>query len=180
MDVSNARQAAAGPAEGEPLTPARAWMRALEASARASADPTRTFPLVVAELGARFGEKPALLSDRETFSFAALAGRMNRYGRWAIAAGADRGAVTCLLMPNRPEYLAVWLGIAQVGGVVALLNVNLTGAALAHCIASRPRARHVIVAGELAPAFASAVPHLAAHAEDLAARGGRSCRPAPR
>ena len=28
-------------------------------------------------------------------------------------------------MPNRPEYLAIWLGITRVGGVVALLNTNL-------------------------------------------------------
>jgi fatty-acyl-CoA synthase len=134
-------------------------MRALEATARAAEDQTRTLPVVIGELALRLGEKPALLSDRETLSFAGLAQRMNRYSRWAIAEGVERGASVCLLMPNRPEYLAVWLGIAQVGGVVALLNTNLTGEALAHCIAvAAPR--HVIVAGELAPAFLSAAPHL--------------------
>ena len=37
-------------------------------------------------------------------------------------------------MTNRPEYLAIWLGISRVGAVVALLNINLTGPSLAHCI----------------------------------------------
>ena len=37
-------------------------------------------------------------------------------------------------MPNRPEYMAIWLGMTSVGGVVALLNTNLVGASLAHCI----------------------------------------------
>jgi fatty-acyl-CoA synthase len=74
-------------------------------------------------------------------------------------------------MPNRPEYLAIWLGVTQVGGVVALINVNLTGQALAHCIAVAAPA-HIIVAAELAPSLATAAPHLAAppkvwlHGED--------------
>ena len=142
-----------------PPTPARAWMRALEATARAGEDAKRTLPVVIGELGLRFGEKPALLSDRETMSFVGLARRMNRYSRWAIAEGVERGATVCLLMPNRPEYLAIWLGITQVGGVVALLNVNLTGHALAHCIAVAAPS-HIIVAGELAQALGSAAPHL--------------------
>ena len=142
-----------------PETPARAWMRALEATARVGEDAKRTLPVVIGELGLRFGEKPALLSDRETMSFAGLAQRMNRYSRWAIAEGVERGATVCLLMPNRPEYLAIWLGITQVGGVVALLNANLTGHALAHCIAVAAPS-HIIVASELAQALGSAAPHL--------------------
>jgi fatty-acyl-CoA synthase len=145
-------------------TPARAWMRALEATVRAGEDPTRTLPVVISELGLRLGEKPALLSDRETVSFAGLAQRINRYSRWAIAEGVEPGVTVCLLMPNRPEYLAIWLGITQVGGVVALLNTNLTGHALAHCIAVAAPS-HIIVAGELAQTFSSAGPYLSAAPE---------------
>ena len=60
--------------------------------------------------------------------------RGDQYARWAIANGIAKGDVVALMMPNRPEYLAVWLGITRAGGVVALLNTNLTGAALAHCV----------------------------------------------
>jgi len=134
-------------------------MRALEATARIAENPTRTLPVVIGELGQKFGDKPALLSDRETMSFAALARRMNRYSRWALAEGIGPAAPVCLLMPNRPEYLAIWLGVTQVGGVVALLNTNLTGAALAHCIAVAAPS-HIIVAAELAQAFSAAAPHL--------------------
>ncbi len=136
-------------------------MRALEATARAADDPTRTLPVVIGELGRRLGDRPALLSERETMSFAALAQRMNRYSRWAIGEGVEPGATVCLLMPNRPEYLAIWLGIAQVGGIIALLNTNLTGQALAHCIAVAAPS-HVIVAAELAQSFSAAALHLAA------------------
>ena len=47
-------------------------------------------------------------------------------------------------MPNRAEYLAIWLGLSRIGAVVALINTNLTGESLAHCItAAAPR--HIIV-----------------------------------
>src|SRR5262249_38162035 len=61
----------------------------------------------------------------------------------------------------RPEYLAVWLGVTRVGGVVALLNTNLTGRSLAHCIQAAS-AKQLIVAEEFAEAFETALPHLAA------------------
>jgi fatty-acyl-CoA synthase len=135
------------------------WLRALEAIAPIADDPTRVLPNVVNELARRLAKKPALLSDRETLTYGELAARMNRYSRWALAEGIERGDTVCLLMPNRPDFAAVWLGITQVGGVVALLNTNLTGAALAHCIGvAAPR--HIIVAAELAEAFATAEPLL--------------------
>src|SRR5262249_21721904 len=90
-------------------------------------------------------------------------GRANRYARWALQQNVAKGDVICLLMPNCPEYLAIWLGIGRVGGVVALLNTNLTGRALAHCI-NVVAPRHVIVAASLAGPFASALPQLAGRA----------------
>jgi fatty-acyl-CoA synthase len=116
---------------------------------------TRTFPDVAEELAARYGDRPALISDRETLSYAAYNARGNRYARWAMANGVRKGDVVCLLMPNRPEYAAVWLGIARAGGVTALLNTNLFGSALARCI-NLVKPTHIIVASELAGAFDSA------------------------
>ena len=62
-------------------------------------------------------------------------------------------------MPNRPEYMAAWLGITSMGGVAALINTNLIGPSLAHCI-DIVRPRHIVVATELADSFASAWPLL--------------------
>jgi fatty-acyl-CoA synthase len=77
--------------------------------------------------------------------------------------GVRKGDAVCLLMPNRPEYLAIWTGIGRAGGVVALLNTHLVGASLAHCIdAVSPR--HIIVARELLEAFRDAAPHLSTDA----------------
>src|SRR5438105_2713525 len=110
-----------------------AW-RSLKPTMPIARHPTHTFPMLIEELADTYGGAPALLSDRESFSYQELAGRSNRYARWALAQNLAKGDTVCLLMLNRPEYLAIWLGITRVGGVVALLNTNLAGLALAHCI----------------------------------------------
>src|ERR1044071_1070180 len=125
-------------------SPAKAWLRALEMTAPIAANPDRTLPAMLDALASRHGDAPALISDRETLSYRALAARANRYARWALTQGLAKGETVGLMMPNRPEYLAAWLGITRIGGVVALLNTNLTGRALAHCI-EIAAPRHMIV-----------------------------------
>ena len=121
----------------------KAWLRALELSAPIAAQPQRTLPLVIDELALTRGDALALLSDGESLTYRALAERSHRYARWALAQGLGRGDTVCLLMPNRPEYLAIWLGVTRAGGVVALLNTQLIGPSLEHCIAlASPR--HII------------------------------------
>ena len=113
---------------------AKAWLRALQLTAPIKEHPERTLPAVIDELAAKFGDAPALLSDHECLTYRALAERSNQYARWALDQGLGKGDAVGLFMANRPEYLAIWLGITKVGGVVALLNTNLAGPSLAHCI----------------------------------------------
>ncbi len=96
--------------------------------------PDHTIREALAELAAQHGDRPALLSDRETFSYRQLEERSNRYARWARSIGIGKGDVIALMMPNRPEYLAIWLGVAKAGGVTALINTNQAGEALAYSL----------------------------------------------
>src|ERR1700686_4878995 len=111
---------------------AKAWLRALAATAPIAAHPRRTLPALIEELAETFGDAPALLYDRETLTYRELASRANRYARWALELGVAQGDTVCLMMPNRPEYLAIWLGVTRVGGIVSLIKSGLTGAALPH------------------------------------------------
>jgi fatty-acyl-CoA synthase len=138
-------------------------LRALKLTTPIAKNPTRVFPQVIDELADKFKDAPALLSDRETFTYRDLAERSNRYSRWALAQGLNKGEAVCLLMPNRPEYMAIWLGITRVGGVVSLLNTNLSGSSLAHCI-NIVEPKHIIVASELGSTFATTRMHLATNA----------------
>jgi len=128
---------------------------ALRVVTPAARNKSRTFPDAFEDLARRHGERPALIGEHETLSYAGLDRRANRYARWAMANGVGKGDVVCLLMPNRPEYAAIWLGVARAGGITALLNTNLTGAALAHCV-NLVRPAHVILAAELAESYADA------------------------
>ena len=89
----------------------RAWLRALELTAPIATTPQRILPTVIDELAARLDAAPALLSERECLSYRALAERVNRYAHWALERGIGIGDTVALFMPNRPEYLAAWLGI---------------------------------------------------------------------
>jgi fatty-acyl-CoA synthase len=59
-----------------------------------------------------------------------------------------------LLLGNCADYAAIWLGITRVGGVVALLNTNLVGDALLHCIGAA-QAGHLIAGAGFAPTVAA-------------------------
>jgi fatty-acyl-CoA synthase len=131
--------------------------RTILRASRVARNKTRTFPDVAEDLARQFGERVALLSERESLTYAAYNARANRYARWAIANGVRKGDVVCLMMLNRPEYLAIWLGITRVGGVVALLNTNLTGAPLGYSV-NIVSPKHIIVASDLLDAFATAAP----------------------
>jgi fatty-acyl-CoA synthase len=140
-------------------SPAQAWARALELTAPIARHPDRVFPKVIQERAEQFGEAPALLSERECLTYRALAERVNQYARWALAQSLGKGDCVGLLMPNRPEFMAIWLGITQAGGVVALLNTNLTGSSLAHSI-NIVAPKHFIVAAELVDPLVAALPEL--------------------
>jgi fatty-acyl-CoA synthase len=143
-------------------SPAKVWLRALEVTAPISNHPSRIFSTVIEELADKCGQSTALLSDDQCLTFRELAERSNQYARWALNQEIARGQTVCLLMPNRPEFLAVWIGITSVGGVVALLNTNLAGASLAHCI-NEVDPKHILVAAKLGDAFLSAQPYIAAN-----------------
>ncbi|HWY64753.1 MAG TPA: AMP-binding protein, partial [Rhizomicrobium sp.] len=94
----------------------------------------------------------AILYQDQSLTYAQMDARANRYAHWALRQGLGRGKVVALLMENRPDYICAWLGLFKVGAQVALINTNLTGAALAHSIAISG-ARHAIVGAELAENF---------------------------
>lgn len=127
-----------------------AWIRALENTKILNEHGTRALCSMLDDLAASYGEAIALLGENEALSFRDLAVRANRYARWAITRGFPRSEVICLLMPNCPEYAAVWLGMNRAGCAVALLNTNLSGRALLHSIAAAGSRRIIVSEGLLA------------------------------
>jgi fatty-acyl-CoA synthase len=97
-------------------------------------EPLRTLPIVIEQLAERYRDVPALVAPDATLSYGQLAADCGRYARWAVAQGLKRGDTVGLMMANCPHYMAIWLGLTRAGVAVALLNTQLRGAVLAHCI----------------------------------------------
>jgi fatty-acyl-CoA synthase len=148
-----------GGSSGHASTAAQAWRRALEMTAPIARNPARTLPDAIDAVAAEFGASPALLSDTECLSFADLAEQSRRFAQWALRQGIGAGDVVCLAMANCPQYLAIWLGIIWVGGVVALINTNLVGDALKHSV-EIVAPKHLIVGVGLLDAVAAIMPRL--------------------
>ena len=75
---------------------------------------------------------------------------INRIAHWALSEGYTAGDTVALFMENAPDFVAVWFGLSKVGVVTALINCNLDGAGLAHCL-NIVATRAVISSSELAP-----------------------------
>lgn len=82
----------------------------------------------------RFPGNVAIEDDRRTLTYRDLDAMANRFGHWAQSRRLKRGDTVALVMHNRAEYIAAWMGFAKVGVGTALINTNLTGQALAHCL----------------------------------------------
>jgi fatty-acyl-CoA synthase len=126
-----------------------AWLRALAKTASIG-EQGITLPVLIDRLAGQFDAAPALISAEASMTFGQLGFRANQYSRWGIAQGLASGDVVALLMSNRAEYIAVWLGLTRIGVVVALLNSQLLGDVLAHCI-NLANAKVLIVGDDLAP-----------------------------
>jgi fatty-acyl-CoA synthase len=140
---------------------ARGLLRALRQTTQVAKTPQATVGDYLERWAKDYADRPALIGQGESFTYRELDERANRYARWALARGFAKGDAVCLMMRNRPEYVAIWLGFARVGVATALINTNLTGPSLAHCVAI-VSAKAAIVESSLRRQWAGAREHLAA------------------
>ena len=137
------------PSQGERGAALKAWIRAMDAIKIIDRDPAATLPGMLDGLAGTHGDRAALLGDGQQISYRQLAARVNRIARWGMARGFAAGDVVCLLMPNCPDYVAIWLGLTRIGCVVALINTNQVGDALLHSIRTVGAAGLIVAASLL-------------------------------
>ncbi len=82
----------------------------------------------------QFATLPAVKFEGKSLTYQQLDTLANRYAHWGRQRGLKPGDTVALFMPNRLDYLAIWLGLNKIGVVTALINNSLTGPGLAHCI----------------------------------------------
>ena len=84
----------------------RDWVRALEATAPIAGQPQRLLLEAIETIAQSRGDAPALIAEHDTLTYRALVERSRRYARWALGQKLGKGQTVCLMMPNRPDYMA--------------------------------------------------------------------------
>ncbi|KAH8402139.1 hypothetical protein KR009_010001 [Drosophila setifemur] len=79
-------------------------------------------------------DKLAIVSESQQWTFRQLNEHSNRVANVFHSHGYKKGDVVGLLMENRAEFVATWLGLSKIGVITPLINTNLRGASLQHSI----------------------------------------------
>ncbi len=108
----------------------------------------------------RWRDRPAITFADQTLTYGQMDALANRYAHWALAQGFKRGDTVALFSLNRIDYVSIWYGLSKVGVVTALINNQLTGQALGHCL-NISGASHVLVDPFAAPILEAARGELA-------------------
>jgi len=112
----------------------RGLQRTLKQLAPLTPGSTRLVPDDLERSVDRFSVNVAIRFGDDFWTYAELDTFANRVAHWALEQGLHAGDTVALFMENRPEYPAIWLGLSKVGVITALINHNLSGDALAHCV----------------------------------------------
>jgi crotonobetaine/carnitine-CoA ligase len=112
-----------------------------------------TFRKILKMRAEREGKKPFLYFQDQVVDFGALDKNANKAAHLLRECGVKKGDHVCLFLPNCPEFLYLWFGLAKIGGVMVPLNVNLRGDGLRYII-HHCDARWIVVDERLYDAYA--------------------------
>ena len=115
-------------------------------------NPEQIVPLQIAEFAKKNPDSVAIYYEDKEITYRDLIDRSNKYAQWFLNNNLSKGDVVALMMENRPEFLACWIGITQAGGTVALINTNLSGQPLDYSLGIS-QASNLILGSELLENF---------------------------
>ena len=104
-----------------------------EAKARPLTD-TDCLAARVERTAARFPTHTAVIFEGQSLTWTELNAKANRCSGTLRAQGLVAGDAVSLIMENRIEFLTSLIALNKLGAIAALINTNLTGLPLIHCI----------------------------------------------
>ncbi|TDJ27297.1 MAG: long-chain-acyl-CoA synthetase [Gammaproteobacteria bacterium] len=100
-----------------------------------------------------FPDRIAIIFEGKSLTWREFNERANRYANYFRTTDLEGGDTVSLFMENRIEFLAVIVALNKLGVIAALINTNLKGRPLTHCV-TVTKSKKCIVGGELASALA--------------------------
>jgi fatty-acyl-CoA synthase len=92
-------------------------------------------------------ERTCLIYEGRRWSFRELDTLAARYSALALELGMRAGDVGAVMIENRPEFFAAWMGLAKIGVAAALINTQARKHALAHAV-KETRSRVLLIGAE--------------------------------
>jgi fatty-acyl-CoA synthase len=127
----------------------------------------RTLDGMLDVVAAERPDRPFVLTDEATCTYAEMAEWSRRLGRGLLARGVGPGERVALVVPNRPELVAMLFAIARAGAVAVPVNLALRTREL-ELVLRQSQAVAVVAAGEVRGIdHAAALEEIAGELEDL-------------
>ncbi|PBC31305.1 Long-chain fatty acid transport protein [Apis cerana cerana] len=93
-----------------------------------------TVPAIFMKRMERNPQKPCFFFEDQVWTFSDVNKYSNQIANVFQNAGYVKGDAVALMMSNRPEHVAIWLGLGKLGVITALINTNLRLQSLIHCL----------------------------------------------
>ena len=101
-----------------------------------SRDTKRSTGWVVERNAQQHSNETAIIFEGTTLTWFEFNQLVNRFSHCFRSKGIGHGDAIAVIMENRTELLAAVIGLNKLGAVAGILNTNLRGTALTHCVRS--------------------------------------------
>ncbi|MFC7292182.1 long-chain-acyl-CoA synthetase [Hirschia litorea] len=141
------------------VTYVRGLLRILNSTSDITPDSSNLLPDDWERLADTYSENVAIIFEGQSLTYRDVELRANVFANWAKSQGIQKGDCVALLMGNRPDFIAIWLGIVKLGARCALINNQLAATPLAHCL-NIVDAKLLIMGDARWDQYVSAKPHM--------------------
>ncbi|KAL6721840.1 hypothetical protein ACLMJK_000945 [Lecanora helva] len=86
------------------------------------------------EAVSKYPDVEAIWSREGNYTFKEVHDRACQYAAYFLGGGVRPGHTVALCLQNSPEFIFAWLGLWVIGCAPAMINFNLSGEALIHCL----------------------------------------------
>jgi len=108
----------------------------------------RTLGNILREQAARIPDRVALKFKQQQYTYKQLNDTANRLANAFLELGLAKGDRVCIMLPNSPQFLFVWFGLAKAGLVEVPINLAYKGDLLQYII-EHSGARALVVSDQL-------------------------------
>jgi acyl-CoA synthetase (AMP-forming)/AMP-acid ligase II len=95
-----------------------------------------------------FSNEDCIWTREQTYSWEEALAMVLRYASWFLDLGVKRDECVAFYLQNSAEFMFAWMGLLAINAYPAMVNFNLEGGGLVHCVRIS-KARIILIDDEL-------------------------------